>query len=269
MSSICRVALALGLVLAAALSQTARAERKPLLVQVDHFYVASSDAERLFRFFRDDLGLPEAWPFMSWGKFSSGGLTLGNTALEFLTRATDGAPGAAAFKGIAFEPVGDAAAAIVELDARGVTHGEEVPSMVTFEGKTVVGWSTVSLDATPPVGVSVFICDYKQRARVAGGRQAASAALAKAGGGPLGITSIREIVIGARSVTDAADAWGRLAEVPGEGATPSFTFGSGPRIRIVPAKVEGIERIVLGVRSVEDAKRFLASRRMLARGRGP
>ena len=260
-----RVLIALAVL---ALPQLAHADRKPLLVQVDHFYVASSDAERLFRLFRDDFGLPETWPFMSWGSFSSGGLTLGNTSIEFLTRVSAGvAPGSAALKGIAFEPVGDAAAAIAELDARGVAHTAEAPSMVEFEGKKFVGWSTVGLEAIPPAGASVFICDYKRRARVAEGRQAAASALATRDGGPLGITSIREIVIGVRSMEDAMRAWGRLAEMPAEDS--GYSFGPGPRIRLVRAKEEKIEGITLGVKSAEAAKRFLASRKMLARGRGP
>ena len=262
------VALAVVALAVVALPQAAHADRKPLLVQVDHFYVASADAEKLFRLFRDDLGLPETWPYMSWGSFSSGGLTLGNTSLEFLTRVSPGvAPGTAAFKGIAFEPVGDAAAAIAELDARGVAHTAEAPSMVEYEGQKFVGWSTVGLEAMPPAGASIFICDYKRRARVAEGRQAASSALAVKDGGPLGITSIREIVIGVRSMEDASLAWSRLAETPPEDS--SYTFGPGPRIRLVRAKVEGIESITLGVKSAEAAKRFLAGRKMLARGRGP
>src|SRR5688572_21300327 len=158
MPTIRRALIAVAVLVAMALVPAAHADRKPLLVQVDHFYVASSDAERLFRLFRDDFGLPETWPFMSWGSFSSGGLTLGNTSIEFVTRVDAGvAPGRAAFKGIAFEPVGDAAAAIAELDARGVSHTAEAPSMVEFEGQKFVGWSTVGLEAIPPTGASVFI----------------------------------------------------------------------------------------------------------------
>src|SRR5687768_4976033 len=107
-----RAGAAIAAILVAALPTLAHADRKPLFVQVDHFYIASAAAERLFRLFRAELGLPEVWPYRSWDGFSSGGLTLGNTALEFLTRTSAGAaPRSAAFKGIAFEPVGDAAAA--------------------------------------------------------------------------------------------------------------------------------------------------------------
>jgi hypothetical protein len=262
-----RTCAAVAAVLVAIVAAPAHADRKPLLVQVDHFYVASPDAERLFRLFRDDLGLPEAWPYRNWGSFSSGGLTLGNTAIEFLTRASEGGtPGGAAFKGIAFEPVGDAAAAIAELDARGVAHGPEEVSMVEMGGRKVVGWSTVTLDAIPPAGASIFICDYKARARVAEGRHAASSALATKDGGPLGITSLREIVIGVRSVEDALAAWDRLAETPSQDS--GYSFGPGPRIRFVGAKTEGIERIVLGVKSASSAKRFLSARRLLGKDRG-
>ncbi len=249
------------------LARAERAERKPLLVQVDHFYLVASDAERLFRLFRDDFGLPEAWPFKSYGDFASGAVTLGNTAMEFV--AEKGAAGQATrFQSIAFEPVGDAAAAIAELEARGVAHGPEVPHMYTHEGREFVGWSTVALDGVPPAGAA-FICDYKPRAIVAEGRRAASDALARSGGGPLGVTSIREIVIAAPSVEETARAWTRIAEFQGEGSAPVFTFGPGPRIRLERGRSEGIDRIVLGVRSADRAKAFLRARGMLAKGRGP
>src|SRR5688572_2696664 len=138
--------------------------RQPLFRQVDHFFAVSADAERLFLLFRDDLQLPEAWPFRDYGGFASGAVTLGNTVMEFVAK-EDAGPGAE-FKAIAFEPVGDAAAAMAELDARGIRHGKEVPHTYTHEGRTVVGWSTVELDDVPPAG-SAFVCDYKARARVA------------------------------------------------------------------------------------------------------
>ena len=97
--------------------------RQPLFKQVDHVVVGSADAERLFLLFRDDLGLPQAWPYQSHGSVTSGAVTLGNVALEFV--ATEGAGTDAAFTGIAFEPVGDAADAVAELDRRHVAHGEE------------------------------------------------------------------------------------------------------------------------------------------------
>ena len=262
MPAIPRRAVALAAALLAALPCVASA-RQPLFKQVDHFFAVSGDAERLFRLFRDDLQLPEAWPFRSYGDFASGAVTLGNTVMEFVA-AKDAAAGAE-FKAIAFEPVGDAQSAMAELDARGVRHGPEVPHTFTREGKPVVGWSTVELDGIPPSG-SAFVCDYKARARVAEGQRAASDALAARSGGPLGITSLREIVVSARAHREAAAAWAKLADFEAQGGL--LAFGQGPQIRVERGKEDRIEKIVVGIRLAEQAKAFLASRKMLGSARG-
>ena len=57
--------------------------RQPLVSKIEHFYATAPDAERLFTFFRDTLGLSEVWGFQVWGDFASGGVSLGNVAFEF------------------------------------------------------------------------------------------------------------------------------------------------------------------------------------------
>ena len=243
-------------VLAAALAVVlpcAASAKQPLFKQVDHVVVGSPDAERLFHLFRDELGLPEAWPYQSWGSFSSGAVTLGNVALEFM--ATEGPGTAAEFTGIAFEPVGDAADAIAELDRRHVAHGEEKP-----RGR----WSTVPLTAIPPAG-AVFVCDYKARAQVAERRRAAAEALLRRSGGPLGISSLREIVVSARSPREAADTWAMLADF--EAQDGLLAFGQGPGIRLTKGKTDRIEKIVVGIGgTAQNAAAFLKARRMLGKG---
>ena len=45
--------------------------RRPLINKIEHFYATAPDAERLFRFFRDTLGLSEVWGFQVWGDFAT------------------------------------------------------------------------------------------------------------------------------------------------------------------------------------------------------
>ncbi|MGB8378762.1 MAG: hypothetical protein WCE70_09920 [Rhodanobacteraceae bacterium] len=106
--------------------------RAPLVVTVDHFFAATTDPERLFRIFRDTFGLPVAWPFRSYGSFASGGLSVGNTALEFATgEVAKGEVLKTEWKMLAFEPAGDTETATAELARRGVAYSK--PDVYTFK----------------------------------------------------------------------------------------------------------------------------------------
>lgn len=259
-----RLCIFLALTLAASIPLPVAAQRKPLLTKVDHVILVSGESERLFQFFRDEFQLSVVWPFNSYGDFASGGLSFGNVVIEF-KKAVDGAAARTEFKGIAFEPVGDADAAIAELKRRRIPHREPNPYKYTQDGQERVGWVTIDLKGVPPANANVFICDYKQRERVAGGRSRASGELAGKGGGPLGVTSLRELVLGVKSVKDASREWGKLLDSPGRGTSSVFAFGPGPRIRLVRAEAEGIQSMVAGVKSTARAKQFLTERRMLGR----
>ena len=235
---------------------------RPLVTKVEHFYLVSDDSEKLYNFFRDELRLPVVWAFNTYGTFASGGLTLGNVVIEFVRGGRFG-PASAAFKGIAFEPAVDAEAAALELTRRGVGYGDLIPFKYTQGGQERVGWVTIDLKGFPPAGDHIFICDYKDRERVAEGRRRASSELATNGGGPLGVTSLKELVVGVKSVTEASQAWRKLLDAPGTGTDPVFAFGPGPRVRLVTADAEGIRSIVVGVKSAARARQFLSERRML------
>jgi hypothetical protein len=242
----------------------AGAQGKPLVNKVEHFFVTSEEPERLFKLFRDVLQLPEVWPYQQFGEFSSGGLSLGNTVLEFVNSPRLNDPRRRTkFKGIAFEPVGDADAAVAELEKRGIAHDEPRPFKIRAGGQERVGWVNVQLTDMPPSDAFVFLCDYKSRERVAERRSTASRELARRGGGPLGILSLKEIVIGVRSVESGAGKWGRLLESRERGASPVLALASGPRIRLARADAEGIQSIVVRVKSKKQAAQFLAENKML------
>lgn len=252
----------LAIALVPALSSPSAAPRKPLVSKVEHFYLVSDQSEKLYNFFRDEFRLPVVWPFNNYGDFASGGLTLGNVAMEFVSEKGDRAGVAGSeFKGIAFEPVGDADAAVAELQRRGIPHGEPDSYRFTRDGQERVGWITIDLNGFPPAGAYVFICDYKQREEVAGRRRRASDELLARDGGPLGVTSLKEIVIGVKSVTEASRQWGKLFDSQRPRTGPVFIFGAGPSVRLVRAEVEGIQSITVGVKSLARARQSLTERR--------
>jgi hypothetical protein len=235
---------------------------RPLVAKVEHFFASAPDAERLFLFFRDTLQLPQVWGYKSWGEFASGGVSLGNVAFELVWwEVPPGETLATELAGIALEPAGPTAAAVAELDRRGIAHDEpQENASVTASGQKV-GWvNTGLLDLAP---WSVFFCDYLAREDVAAGRNKASAELASREGGPLGVVELEELVLGARDVETARRHWRALLDSPGQEAGDVFSFGEGPRLRLVPASRDSIQRLVVRVRSLERARAFLADRQLL------
>lgn len=81
----------------------------------------------------------------------------------------------------------------------------------------------------------------------------------------MGVTSLKEIVIAVKSLEEAEREWARLTDTPGRWTSAIFAFGKGPSIRLVRAEAEGIQGIVVQVKSLARAKQFLIEKRMLGR----
>src|SRR4030042_4778813 len=87
------------------IAPTFRVEEQPLATRVEHFFVVSDEAQSLFAYFKDTFQLPEVWPFYQHGSFSSGGLSLGNAVLGFVSFPREGSqPPKKEFRGIALQP---------------------------------------------------------------------------------------------------------------------------------------------------------------------
>ncbi len=260
--SLCFIALGLG------------SEEQPLATRVDHFFVESDQAHSLFTFFKDTFQLPMSWPFSDRGAredhpqgFASGGLWLGNVILEFASFPHDrDKPVKTEFRGIAFEPAGGADETAAELVKRDIPRTEVENNMRQgSDGKMRVAWSTVGLKDLPPFETDVFFCDYKFRKAVAARRKAADDKLAARNRGPLGIVGAAEITVGVQDLEEARSKWSALLAPSPRISEDAFIFADGPRIRFVRAQSPGIQGIVLSVRSLNEAEKFLAERDLLAR----
>jgi hypothetical protein len=235
--------------------------RDPLFNKVEHFYVQSARAKELYLFFSERVGLPQVWPFDDYGSFASGGLSLGNVAFE-IVRFPDYS-GPTRFQGVAFEPSGDADSTAIALTNLGVAHSTPVPYKQMVGGKEKTLWANVRLTELPPLGATLFICDYKERDRVWQGRAAASQKLAARNGGPLGVKQLREIIVAVKDLSDGRKAWAKLLGAHSEKEPGLFIVGPGPAIRLTENQAEGIQEIVIEVSSLASAKNFLSSQNLL------
>jgi hypothetical protein len=234
---------------------------KSVLTGVDHFYVFSekTNAENLFKVFRDGFNLPQVWAFRDYGGYQSGSVSLGNVVLEFATfdDPANKAP-KTEFQGMAFEPVADANATTAIMASRGIPYGP-------LETQNP-GWTIIPFSNLPPENAFMMLCDYKDRKFMADLYSKKAAALDASNGGNLGVTSLKEIVIGVKDLKDAIAKW-QLAMGRQIGSSNRFKFTIGPDIRLVQTGAPGIKEIHIRIKSKAAAKRFLSDRQMLGNDR--
>ncbi len=234
--------------------------------QVDHILILTNDPEPVFRLFSETLALPIAWPYQSYGAFASGGVSFGNVNLEIVKMATPDTARSAenqaqrADKGLAaFALKPSSVAEIVAwLDARGLKHAMPAPfHQKDPSGKEQLLW-TVIRTSLPPAQCA-FFCKYTfdrsaERARLA-------QVLAHRDGGPLGIRSAAELVLGVRDLAGAQRDWQSLLGRPASGAR--WELGSGPAIRLIAAQEDRLTTLRIKVKSLVAARAFLRSQNLL------
>lgn len=103
----------------------------PFLQQIDHVGIQADNPEALFAFFREELGLPVAFPYAEYPFYTSGSVVLGNIFLEIMrfgpSRAPSGPP-SAQYHILGFLIRPDMLAdSLTELERRDVPHSGVVP----------------------------------------------------------------------------------------------------------------------------------------------
>ena len=105
-----------------------------------------------------------------------------------------------------------------------------------------------------------FWSEFKDHAEK---RAADLARLRAAGGGPLGVESVGEIVVGVKDFDAARELWRKLyAPVP-EKAEGVWEIDDGPAVRLVHADADSIQTLTLKVSSLERAETHLRESGML------
>ena len=235
----------------------------------------ADDARYVMSLFADTLQLPVSWsPSPVWdGRSFAGQVYAGNAPLQ--VSAALGRPGIAPGC-IVFEP-DSLAATLDELERRGITHGDLGSYAVTdANGQAQTYWTAVELDqlCTPSTGVS--LCEYEPAVfrdpahgtpnaeSMAQSREMLKQELDSRNGGPLGVQHVKEVVVGATDLAQSRRLWQRLLDPWQMSDDGVWQVGGGPAIRVVPATEDGMQAWVIKVKSLDQARTFLADHGLLA-----
>jgi catechol 2,3-dioxygenase-like lactoylglutathione lyase family enzyme len=250
-------------------SQTQRAKSQPIR-QIDHIMIRTGNPQELYAFFTEILGLPIAWDMTSpRAGVATGGVAFGNVNVEAIQFPGQRDP-RPRLVGFALEPSG-LDESLSELTSRGITSGKRRPLIaVGPDGSKNTLWTNVTLqqfsDVDSPANATlhIFLSEYnatyvdveERRARLR--RQ-----LVEAGGGPLGVVAVKEVIIGATDLATARRLWQRLLDPTPSSTSDTWQVGSGPAIRLVSARENRIQALVIRVTSLERAKLFLREQQLL------
>ena len=133
-----------------------------------------------------------------------------------------------------------------------------------FTNVTLLGLSDTPLPVD--AAMHVFLSEYSPAyVDVAGRHARIRKELVASGGGPLGVDSMREVVVGVTDVDTLRARWQQLLS-PAPAIQGAWQVGTGPAIRTVPAKENRVEELVVRVTSLARAKQFLQGNGLLASG---
>ncbi|MDA2935549.1 VOC family protein, partial [Acidobacteria bacterium AH-259-D05] len=233
----------------------------PIVRQIDHVIVGVEDPTPLFTWFTETMGLPVAWSLATFGDFESGGVSFGNMHLEVLHTAPELAasqPGDGRFLGVAFEPT-PLDDALRVLQSRGIPVSTPSASdTYPLDPWDTVRWTTVDLLSLARPDTWVFLCEYAEP-NIREIRGILEGELRQREGGGIGIVGAQEIVLGADADPNYIAAWNEFLAPTGFDDDLIADLGSGPRIRIEPDMPKGLHRLIIRVRSLTEARRYLES----------
>ena len=89
------------------------------------------------------------------------------------------------------------------------------------------------------------------------------AELAKTGGGPMGVEDLKEVIVGVNDLEAASRLWQRLLDPTPVAGSSTWQVGDGPSIRLVQAKHNTTQGLVIRVASLQRAKTFLREKGLL------
>jgi hypothetical protein len=268
-----RINVAVSAILLLIIGAGSHAQRTtPVIRQVDHILVESSDPRALFSFLVDTLQLPVAWPISENQGYVTGGVGAGNVNLELFRyvdpkRASMPGNPQARYSGLAFEPY-PLPDALRRLQSVGIPYTPPEPSISTLpNGKQGIAWTTVGLPSVARPLMSIFLYEYSPVfLKVDVRRKQLGNRLTLNKGGPLGLQATSEIIISATNLNKDREIWGRLLGKPTESG--NWRAVAGPAIRIAAGDQDRILEIILEVQSLDLARAFLKENKLLGSASG-
>jgi len=248
----------------AAYPQEAQVPHEMLIRHVDHIMIGGDDPEKYFLLFSQKLSLPVAGPFQQFDTFASGSVSFGNLVVEF-GRGPHFRPG---LTGVALDPY-SLPKILAALDSRGVAHTVPAPAYRKDSQGEYLAYTTVGFPILAPG--NVFLCQFNSdMVRRFAGQLSHQERRAKylsdlqgRGGGPLGIESVMELVIGVRDLAAGQRGWSILLGPSLAGQEGVWRIGSGPAIHLVASHEDRLMYLRVKVKSVATARAFLKSEQLL------
>ena len=246
-------------------AQAQQQHRSPIQ-RVDHIMIRTDRPAEIYALFTDILRLPVAWPLAERGGVVSGGAGFGNVIVEAITFPGQvSTPAATHLVGFGFKPTA-LSESLAELTRRRITHGEPRPFVSTTpDGVRMTFFTNVTLlqfsDSDRPGNATthIFLSEYepayvdvdRRRARLRRELEATS-------GGTLGVTGVKEIILGATNPSTAARLWQSLLH-PTHTSLPGglWQIGDGPGVRLVQANDNLVQGLVITVKSLSRATEVL------------
>lgn len=237
--------------------------------QIDHIMIRADAPANLYALFTETLRLPVAWPLESRGGVTSGGVGFGNVNVEAIQFPGQKSSGAQLI-GFGFEPA-PLGECLTEFDRRGIKYGEVRPFISTEpDGSKRTLFTNVTLlqfsdsDRPRDATMHIFLSEYNPAyVDVEQRDERLHNELVRSGGGPLGVSAVKEIVIGASDFTVASSLWDRLLAPRHPVAPGLWQVGEGPAIRVVRAKENRLHGLIISVVSLRRAKIFLQEKGLL------
>jgi len=231
--------------------------------RVDHIILVPEPekAKALYDLFTEELRLPVAWEYKDYGEFSSGGVYFGNVSVEIIRSAAIRSA-ESAIAGIAFEPKGQTAAVIKNLEKLGIPFKGPEPFEVKFGNFSKKLWTSTYVNEVLP-GSQIFFCEYHIMVP-AEERKRLGVNFEKSAGGKLNIKSVKEVVISLKNSGDISK-WNNLTAPHSVNSENRILFGGGPALKFVSGEEDGIESMVVLAGSLEKIMPLLEENKLAGR----
>lgn len=245
---------------------------------IDHVMLRLPAVEPLFHLLSDTFALPVAWPLQRAEFATYGWVHVGHTDLE-LWAATSNAdlPAHAqppCIHGFALEPALDLPQTLQRLAQSGIScKPPRAFQTLNACAKRVTNFTNaVVLDLSSP-SCCVFLCEWGRDASIypwpesqtpVQRRLQLRSVLTESGGGPLGLLGLQTIHMGSPSLDKHLRRW---QSISGSLLHP-VPLTAEIALELFPAEHLMIESLSFAVRSLDTARRFLASRHLLQADHG-